>query len=73
MLKKVDSETALNDECNRASFKANPIPKACSVLIYKQKIEKEEQERKKRISEQAEISYARASMPSRMQKDHDRK
>lgn len=39
MLRKVDSEAALNEECRRASFKANPIPKACSVLIYHQKVE----------------------------------
>jgi hypothetical protein len=69
MMKKSGSESDLDDlnpECRRASFQANPIPKACSVLIYKKKMEKEEQERKKRINEQAEISYGRASMPSRM-------
>ena len=43
------------------------------MLIYNQTLQQEEQARKKRIHEQAEISYAKASMPSRMQKDHDRK
>lgn len=36
-------------------------------------MEKEEQSRKKRIHEQAEINYSKARMPSRMQKDKDRK
>lgn len=63
----------LNVECQRTSFKANPIPKACSVLIYDKKMEEEEIARQKRIHEMAEISYARSHMPSRMQKDRDRK
>jgi hypothetical protein len=36
-------------------------------------VTEEEQARKKRIHEKAEMSYAKASMPSRMQKDQDRK
>lgn len=36
-------------------------------------MQKQEQERKKRVHEQAEISYSKARMPSRMQKDLDRK
>ena len=56
-------------ELPKHDFKANPIPKACSVLIYKQKIEKEEQARQKRVNEQSEISLAKSRMPSRMQKD----
>lgn len=36
-------------------------------------IEKDKQERSKRVHEMAEISYAKSSMPSRMQKDLDRK
>lgn len=55
------------------SFKANPIPKACSVLIYEQRREEEEQARQKRIHEAAEISHALSKMPSRMQKDQERK
>lgn len=34
MMQKSDSAAALNQECTRAQFKANPIPKACTVLIY---------------------------------------
>lgn len=72
-MQKSNSAAALNQECTRAQFKANPIPKACTVLIYNQRIKEEEQARKKRIHEQAEISFAKSSMPSRMQKDLDRK
>lgn len=72
-LQKAKSQPALDKECLRQSFKANPIPKVCSVLIYSQSMQKQEQERKKRVHEQAEISYSKARMPSRMQKDLDRK
>lgn len=68
---KIKERREATDEANSynphaRSFTANPIPKACSVLIYHQKIESEEQSRKKRIHEQAEINYAKARMPSRM-------
>ena len=72
-LKRADSETGLNIECKRSQFKANPIPKACSVLIYDRKNEEEEIKRQKRIHEKAEIAFAKASMPSRMKKEEDRK
>lgn len=36
-------------------------------------VEKDKQDRSKRVHEMAEISYAKSSMPSRMQKDLDRK
>jgi len=61
------------DDCKRPQFKANPIPIACSVLIYDQQMKKEEQERQKRIHKNAEISQQKAKMPSRMQRDQDRK
>lgn len=41
-LARADSEAGLNIECKREGFKANPIPKACSVLIYDRKNEEEE-------------------------------
>ena len=72
MRKSESTDGALNAECRQPAFKANPIPKSCTVLIYKQTIEKQDQDRKKRIHEQAEISYAKASMPSRMQKAANR-
>jgi hypothetical protein len=34
MLKKSETVPELNEECLRPPFKANPIPKACSVLVY---------------------------------------
>lgn len=72
-LDRSNTEPSLNIECQRQAFRANPIPKACSVLIYDKKIEEEEIARQKRIHEMAEMSYSRSSMPSRMQKDLDRK
>lgn len=72
MMRRAESTDALNAECRQPSFKANPIPKSCTVLLYKQTVEKQEQDRKKRIHEQAEMSYAKASMPSRMQKAANR-
>jgi len=42
MMQKSESEVGLNVECRRPNFKANPIPKACSVLIYNQKVTEEE-------------------------------
>ncbi len=75
-MQRAQTETSLlglNQECQRKDFKANPIPKACSVLIYDQKVEEELIARQKRVNEMAEISYAKSKMPSRMQKDLDRK
>lgn len=69
MAERRNSVDHVNAECTRPGFRANPIPKSCSVLIYQQKIEKEEQARQKRINEMAESSLAKARMPSRMQKD----
>lgn len=57
----------------RPVFKANPIPRACSVLIYDKKIKQEELLRGKRIRKNAEISFAKAKMPPTMQKHADRK
>jgi len=70
---KVDPDDLIPDEMKRAPFKANPIPRACSVLIYKQKIHEDELKRQKRIRKNAEISYAKAKMPPTMQKHADRK
>jgi hypothetical protein len=69
-----DEETqGVNPELLRSSFTANPIPKACSVLVYHENLKKQEQARRKRISENAEKLRAKSSMPSRMQKDADQK
>ena len=66
-------DEGLNEDCRRSPFKANPIPIACSVLIYDKKIKKEEEERAKKTHKEAEISLSKAKMPPRMQKDADRK
>lgn len=71
--KALSPEGEINAECKRAEFKANPIPKSCSVLIYDQQMREQEEERKKRIHENAQASIKRANMPPRMQKDADRK
>ena len=57
----------------RPTFKANPIPRACSVLIYAEKVKEEELKRGKRIRKNAEIAFAKARMPPTMQKWADRK
>ncbi len=54
-------------------FKAAPIPKTSSVLIYDRKMHEEEITRQKRIRETAELSYSKSHMPTRMQKEIDRK
>ena len=65
------ADGGLNAECKRPSFKANPIPAFCSFPYYDQEVKNKEQERNKRIKKAAEESYAKARMPSRMQKDAD--
>ena len=57
----------------RPQFKANPIPRACSVNIYAKKVRDEELKRGKRIRKNAEIAYAKAKMPPTMQMWADRK
>jgi hypothetical protein len=52
-------------------FKANPIPKSCSVLMFNPAAE--EVARKKRIKELAESKLAQAAMPSRMKQDLERR
>ena len=73
MAEKKDPDAGINNECKRADFKANPIPKSCSVLIYDHQMKEQEEDRKKRIHENAQASIKRANMPPRMQKDADRK
>lgn len=43
--KALDQEEYLPWDLRKPSFKANPIPRACSVLIFDQMIKKQEQER----------------------------
>lgn len=43
------------------------------MLIYDKKIQEEDQKRRKSVHEKAELLLAQSKMPSRMQKDMDRK
>lgn len=43
--KKLDPEEYLAYDLKKPSFKANPIPRACSVLIFDQMMKKQELER----------------------------
>ena len=61
------------NEMKRPEFRANPIPRACSVLIFRQKTQEDELKRQKRVRKNAEIAYAKAKMPPTMQKHADRK
>ena len=54
-------------DLKKASFKANPIPKACSVLIFHQMMKRQEEERQERIRKQAELNFSKAKLPDRMQ------
>ena len=45
----------------RDRFRANPIPRACSVLIFAKKIREDELKRGERIRKNAEIAYAKAN------------
>lgn len=44
-----DPEDYLPYDLRKPSFKANPIPRACSVLIFDQMMKQQEQERQERI------------------------
>ena len=57
----------------RPQFKANPIPRACSVLIFTKKMKEDELKRGERVRKNAEIAFAKAKMPPTMQKYADRK
>lgn len=60
-------------EMLRPTFRANPIPRACSVLIFSKKVKQDELKRGERIRKNAEIAFAKAKMPPTMQKYADRK
>lgn len=71
--KKADLEAQAKGRDVIPVFRANPIPRACSVLIFAKKMRQEELKRGERIRKNAEISYAKAKMPPTMQKHADRK
>jgi hypothetical protein len=53
-------------EMRKPTFKANPIPRACSVLIFSKKMKEDELKRGERVRKNAEIAYAKAKMPPTM-------
>jgi Uncharacterised protein family UPF0564 len=63
----MDQEDYLPYDLKKPSFRANPIPRACSVLIFDQMMKKQEQERQERIRKQAELNFSKAKLPDRMQ------
>ena len=67
MEKKKNAQEQVNVECRRPSFKANRMPDFSSIQIYAQEMALQEEARLKRIHQKAEESYAKASMPHRMQ------
>lgn len=71
--KRAELEAQARAAAPAITFKANPIPRACSVLIFAKKMKQEELIRGKRIRKNAEMAYAKAKMPPTMQKHADRK
>ena len=64
---------AENADPDRPAFRANPIPRACSVLIFAKKMKQDELKRGERIRKAAEMAFAKAEMPPTMQKHADKK
>ena len=68
-----DPEELIPMEMRRPAFKANPIPRASSVIIYETSMKENELKREERVKKNAEISFGKAKMPASMQKYADRK
>lgn len=68
-----DPADLVPEEMKRPQFKANPIPRACSVLIFEQKNKEDAKERTKRINQNAGLLLQQAQMPPSMQKWADKK
>lgn len=71
--KTAELEEREREDPRGATFRANPIPRACSVLIFAKKMKQDELKRGERIRKNAEMAYAKAKMPPTMQKHADRK
>lgn len=61
-----EAEDNLPYDLRKPAFKANPIPRACSVLIFDQMMKTQEQDRQERIRKQAEANFSKARLPERM-------
>jgi hypothetical protein len=55
--KKPDPEEYLSVDLKGKGFKANPIPRACSVMIFDQMMRKQLMEREERVRKNAELNY----------------
>lgn len=64
---KPDPEEYLAYDLKKPGFKANPIPRSCSVLIFDQMMKQSDQKRQERIRKNAEINFSKAKLPDRMQ------
>ena len=64
--KRVES-VPLNEEFQKGAFKANPIPTACTVEIFKVMMDKQDKERQDRIKKNAEVNFRKSKLPPRMQ------
>jgi len=61
-----------SDDLRFGGFKANPIPKACTVQIFREMNEEREKQRKERITKNAALNHQKAKLPPRMEM-HQRK
>eukprot|EP01017_Pseudomicrothorax_dubius_P027572 TRINITY_DN3197_c0_g1_i2.p1 TRINITY_DN3197_c0_g1~~TRINITY_DN3197_c0_g1_i2.p1 ORF type:complete len:520 (+),score=200.33 TRINITY_DN3197_c0_g1_i2:652-2211(+) len=66
LAKKVKKEPSVVEQSKRSQFRAKPAPMTLP-LGYKEQVEKEEQERRRRLKERAEKLAEEAKLPSRME------
>ena len=71
--KKARIEDYENNPPRHPHFRANPIPRSCSVLIMKEKEERDKLERDERINQMAKMSIKNSKMPESMKKYEEKK
>lgn len=71
--KKPDPEDYLCQDLKRVQFKANPIPRSCSVLMFDQLLAKQEADRENRKKQFKERNAGKAKLPERMQMHEEKK
>ena len=72
-LQKSNSEANMHLKPKSYVFRANPLPKNCTVLMYQEMETKGKEERKRRIQQEAEAKLAQSKAPERMQKDLEKR
>ena len=65
--KKRAESAYINDEFLKPPFKANEIPKICTVEIFKIMMEKQEKEREIRVKKMADQNLLKSKLPPRME------